>query len=162
MTTRTKKQYRPGDWFAVPLTDSGYAVGIVARVGKGSRVFGYFFGPVYLKIPILGDVKDLSPDRSIYVARFGDLGLLKGSWPLLGHAQAWNPANWPLPPFARIDEEEGKAWRVEYSEDTLTVAREVPVSPNDVRHLPEDGFEGYRFVELRLSKLLKSSETLRR
>ena len=42
-----KLPYSEGSVFLVPLTDGGYARGVVARSGpKGKVLFGYILGPV--------------------------------------------------------------------------------------------------------------------
>jgi hypothetical protein len=38
-------KYREGDWFAVPLRNGGFAVGLVARANPKAALLGYFFGP---------------------------------------------------------------------------------------------------------------------
>jgi hypothetical protein len=52
-----KINYREGDWFAVPLRDGGYAVGLVARMDNRGGVLGYFFGPRRDDVPSPSDVE---------------------------------------------------------------------------------------------------------
>lgn len=47
-----RAKYREGDWFAVPV-DGWFAVGVVARAGRGPVLFGYFFGPRRASPPLL-------------------------------------------------------------------------------------------------------------
>ena len=154
---RKRLPYKEGDWFAVPLRDGGYALGLVARMnGKGS-VLGYFFGPWREQCPTKEDTQGLSSADAILVRLFGDLGLLEGKWPILGRSDLWDRADWPLPAFARIAVDKSRAWRVEYSEaDINQVVREVPVNPNKVSHLPEDGLSGSGALEIRLTQLLSA------
>jgi hypothetical protein len=74
---RNKINYREGDWFAVPLRDGDYAVGVVARVDGSGGVLGYFFGPRRAEVPSLLEVENLDPDQALRVLRFGDLGLIE-------------------------------------------------------------------------------------
>lgn len=52
---RRKLNYKEGDWFAVPLGGAGYALGLVARVGRRGVTFGYFFGPRRVTLLCVGD-----------------------------------------------------------------------------------------------------------
>jgi len=151
---RRKLTYREGDWFAVPLPGGGYGVGLVARMNRRGAVLGYFFGPRRESVPTSADVLNLSPKQAALIAQFGDLGLLDGSWPIVGREEEWDRENWPMPAFARIDEFAGKAWRVEYSEDDLRWIRETPTTPDQVRRLPKDAAYGDEAVAIELSKLL--------
>lgn len=156
---RKRVTYREGDWFAVPLRGSaGFAAGVVARMDGQGVIVGYFFGPKYATSPALPQVERDRPAGSILQARFGDLGLLRGEWPLLGQTKGrWARRNWPMPEFVRTDAISGVARRVRYSDENLR--REVavlPVDENQVPSLPSDGLKGYGAVEIRLSKLLAS------
>src|SRR5687768_5375020 len=87
---RGRLPYKEGDWFAVPLRDGGWAVGRVARMPpppkRGIHLLGYFFGPRRDRVPALDDVADLAPEAAISIERFSDLGLVRGTWPVLGGA----------------------------------------------------------------------------
>jgi hypothetical protein len=151
---KRKLPYREGDWFAVPLKGGGYALGLIARSDGQGTILGYLFGPRRVQLPEREDTSDLAPDDAVLIRRIGDLGLLKGEWPIIHQPVEWNRDEWPLPDFGRIDQTAGKAWRVEYSDDTLKVAREVETKPDDVSQLPADGLYGYRALEAELSSLL--------
>lgn len=152
---RKKLPYKEGDWFAVPLHRGGYALGLVARMNGKGTVLGYFFGPRRKHLPTAKDTQGLSPSDAIHVCMCGDLGFLEGEWPVICNSEPWNREGWPLPAFARIAVDGSRAWRVEYSEvDINQVVREVSVSPDKVKHLPEDGAYGSGAVELWLAKLL--------
>lgn len=86
--------YREGDWFAAPLREGGYAVGVVARANPKAALLGYFFGPRRVGLPSLDDVVDLKPDDPVLVGKFGHLGLTKGTWPILGRLEDWDRAPW--------------------------------------------------------------------
>jgi immunity protein 26 of polymorphic toxin system len=94
--------YREGDWFAVPLRDNAYGVGLAARVDGKGGVLGYFFGPRRTELPDLSELAALSAGDSVLVRQFGDLSLLKREWPViraaarmepqpLAHACLWSP-----------------------------------------------------------------------
>jgi len=87
-----------GHWFAVPLENVGYAVGIAARVSRRGDFLGYFFGPILQAIPSLDDVKDLAPEQAIHIAHVLGNSILDGEWPIIGRSDAWDRAKWPLPP----------------------------------------------------------------
>lgn len=45
-------KYSEGQWFAIPLNNGGYALGIIVRGSyKTKGGLGYFFGPRYEDIP---------------------------------------------------------------------------------------------------------------
>jgi hypothetical protein len=153
---RLKMNYREGDWFAVPLEEGGYAVGLVARLRPKAAPFGYFFGPRRPSVPTLDELTQLSPDDTILRCNFGDLGLLKTWWPVIGRHEPWNPALWPLPSFGRENVlHEGYAWLVDYSEETLQPVLKRSVSAAEIEGLPHDGLSGYGYVEGQLSDLLR-------
>src|SRR5690349_2862282 len=113
---RRKLPYKEGDWFAVPLRSGGYGLGLVARMnGKGIGL-GYFFPPKHEEPPTKEDVTDVSADDAVLIRRIGDLGLLRGEWPIISSSEKWSRDDWPLPAFARIAVDRSRAWRLEYSE----------------------------------------------
>jgi len=154
----TRAKYEEGTWFAVPLRNGGYALGVVGRKGRRGATLGYFFGPRHHTIPTLAEVEGLSPDRAVLVEIFGDLGLIQGRWPIIGRAPTWERRRWPMPVFGRVEDLTGRALRVEYDEETLLdVIREVPVPRAEIEHLPKDGASGAGFIEATLTKLLASA-----
>lgn len=149
-----KLPYREGDWFAVPLRDGGYALGRIARADGKGIVVGYFFGPRQERVPTIREAEGKRPDDAILVKLFGDLGLLQGRWPVLGHRPPWRREEWPIPAFQRIDEIANKAWRVRYDDSSLIAAAEERVAPDEVRSLPRDGTSGAGAIETRLARIL--------
>jgi len=147
--------YSDGDWFAVPLQEGGgYGAGIVAHHDGRGGVIGYLFGHRFSEVPTLDDVAGLQPSDSIRVMRFGDLGLIKGQWPILGKLEHWDSDDWPIPPFGRR-EPTGRALRVIYSaEDLAGPLREEPISNEECDRLPRDALSGAGAVELVLTQLL--------
>lgn len=146
--------YGSGSVFLVPLPAGGIARGVVARTApKGKIVTGYFFGPRLAPGQAI-DLSDLSAEKAIYGARIGDLGLVNGSWIVLRTLPSWDPTKWPTPPAVRRDPLGMiPPILVEYDDkDPSIVLRETPFLGSD--DVPTDGLAGYRFVELKLDKLL--------
>jgi hypothetical protein len=152
----SKQKYAEGDWFAVPLRNGGYALGVIARTdGKGGAI-GYFFGPAYSVPPSLDDVIDKNANNAILVSNFGDIGLQRKKWKLIiGRASSWDRNQWPIPPFVRTDAISGKNRKVIYDEDNLNTEKSlVSCSPEEAAILPKDAIAGYGAVEMKLTKLL--------
>lgn len=155
--TKKKLPYREGTWFAVPLQSGGYGLGVVARMAGTGPVFGYFFGPKRALIPELGEVANLRAEDAVWLGRFGDLGLRRAEWQIIGHTTDWRRESWPLPPFIRIDPiSAGKAVKATYS-DTLDVVSEVACDPALATSYPEDTLSGSGAVEYQLTSLLDGS-----
>jgi hypothetical protein len=158
-TRRWTANVREGNWYAIPLRDGGYGIGLVARKGKGGILFGYFFGPRSEQPPTLEDTKDLTPEIAVYRSMFGDLGIQEGKWPLLGKRDEWNREQWPMPEFGRIAEATGHAWIDTYSDDDPSqFVRERRCSIEEARRLPTSSLDGYGAVEIMLTKMLTAAE----
>lgn len=150
-----KVKYREGDWFAVPLRDNGFAVGLVARANPGGVLLGYFFGPLRSEVPGLEDVAGLQPADAVLVGKFGHVGIVQGKWPLLGRLDGWDRRQWPTPVFVRYEELTGRSFRVYYDDDDPNkVLREEQVAPGEAEQAPKDGLMGAGFAETALSRLL--------
>lgn len=157
-----KLSYREGTWFAVPLRKGGFAVGIVARANKRGCLICYFYEPRRNSVPTLLEVESLKPQDAIRKLQAGDLGLIEGSWPIIGHSKSWDRVDWPIPIFIRREVPlliQGKmsvprAWRVYYSDtDPNKVVREEREEFNSTS-FEEDGLFGAGAVEIELTKLL--------
>jgi len=118
-------------------------------------IIGYFFGPRYLDVP-----RQWGPSTSqdaILVDRFGDMGLRKGQWELVGRVSPWNREEWPVPSFGRIEPltEPPRAWKITYGEtldqNSATMER---ISLDEARTLPKDGLIGPRGIEKALSRII--------
>lgn len=149
-----KQSYPDGSVFLVPLRDGGFARGVVARSARGGQLLlGYFFGP-RLTSPSEVDFFELEPKNAILCLRFGDLGLFKGLWAVVGNVPDWNPAKWPMPNAVRRDPlGKMRPVLVKYddSDPSRILGEEVLQSDSG---LPSDGVAGYGFVEAKLSRLL--------
>jgi len=150
-----KLPYSEGTWFAVPLQDKSLGAGVVARSSpRGKIVLAYFFGPKRHALPCLADVVMLMPEDAVYVGRVGDLGLINGSWPIIGRPSKWDRSIWSVPQFIRRDDLGRKAWKVYYSDqDPNLVVREERVS-YDNKEFDEDAVLGSVAAEVVLSRLL--------
>ncbi len=154
MSKPTRVKYQEGDWFAVPLKNGKFALGLVARKGRRGVTLGYFFGPARDKPPADEHIVGLRPENAVLIGQFGDLGIIIGEWPLIHRSTTWDRAAWPLPAFARISLDHQRAWRVELSEDDLHTSQELEALPQEVAHLPRDGLYGSGAMEKHLTKLL--------
>jgi hypothetical protein len=153
--TARRLTYREGDVFAVPLRAGGYGVGVVARMNGEGAVLGYFFGRRYDEPPELADVGGLAAGDNILTAIFGDLGLIRRNWPVVGRVRGWRREEWPMPAFGRREQLTGDYLRVEYADDDPSSRpREVQVTREEFERLPEDGLAGFAFIEARLTRLL--------
>jgi len=149
----TNLPYSESSVFIVPLRKGGYARGVVARSNdEGKVLLGYFFGP---RLPSTNEaaLNDLDPANAILRVRFGDLGLVKGEWPVVGTVPNWDRSKWSMPDFVRRDDLSKKAWLVRYSDDDPNrIETEYPIDFDS--NLGRDTLSGYGAVEIVLTKLL--------
>ena len=144
--------YAEGDLFAVPLRDRGYGVGLAARADGKGIVVGYFFGRRYDAPPEAGEV---DTTHVVWTHMFGDLGLIKGKWPVIGALPGWRREDWPMPVFGRRESLTDRVLRVEYPDDEPNaIPRETRITEAQFADLPEDGLAGAGFVEIRMTRLL--------
>jgi hypothetical protein len=150
-----KLTYQEGDIFAVPLRDGGYSVGVVARSPKKGKVLlGYFFRARFPSVPKPSDLPVLLPENAIKVAKFGDLSLMTGEWPVLGHLENWDRDDWPMPKFIRRDPLGKRARLVSYADnDPNQEIAEEPCS-FEATGYEADTLWGAGFAEILLTKLL--------
>lgn len=148
--------YQEGSLFAIPLRDSGFAVGVVARASAAGKVIlCYFFGPCRTEIPDEATIASVRPAEAVLVVRVGDLSLQNGTWPIVGRIAPWRRSEWPFPAFIRREGLSLNAWKVQYSdEDPTRVLREIPV-PFDT-NLERDAVYGAGAAELVLTRLLRT------
>lgn len=147
--------YREGSWFAMPLVGGGYAPGVVARAAPAGRIIlVYLFGPKRAALPTPAELAGLRPGDALRRLRTGDMGLVNRSWPVVGQAEPWNRADWPMPAFIRRADLLKRAWRETYSDaDPSRLEREESV-PYDSGGMEVDSLYGYGAVESLMSKLL--------
>jgi hypothetical protein len=91
----------------------------------------------------------------VLVRKFGHLGIVHGTWPLLGPVDGWKRRNWPTPVFVRYEELTGRSLHVFYDDnDPSRVLREKQVAPGEAEQAPKDGLMGAGFTEAILTRLL--------
>jgi len=142
-----------GTVFRIPLRDSGYAVGVLARSRGDGTCLGYFFGP-RLNLDDEIQLDALDPNNAVLVGLFGDLELLREKWLLAGTIENFDPAKWPVPLLARVDEEANRAWLSKYDEN-LGFLEEKEITVEEALRYPYDRMMGGGAVEIRLTKLLR-------
>jgi hypothetical protein len=162
MTTKQAKRinYPEGQWFAVPLTPDGFALGIIVRgSSKTKGGLGYFFGPKYFKLPTGEDTQNVGASDAVLITWFGDLGIVQGDWPLIESTRIFKREVWPVPKFARIDlVDNSRGWLVEYDQagtGFTSPLRETPCPAHRLAGLPKDVLSGSGAVEKKLTYLLK-------
>jgi hypothetical protein len=148
--------YREGSVFLVPLRSGRLGRGVVARSGpRGKLLLGYFFGP---KLEVgQAPLGGLRPEDAVLIVRFGDLGLFRGEWKVIGQIEPWSRSDWPIPEFL---------WT-----DPLGVIRDKVIVYTDANFdqgglgreerretippgLQRDGVSGSGAVEIKLSNIL--------
>jgi hypothetical protein len=150
-----KHSYTEGTWFAIPLRKGGYGVGIVARE-RGGCILTYCFGPCREAVPRLSEISRLQSITAITVLRAGDLGLVRGKWPVIGNATFWNRLDWPMPVFIRREIlPPFRNWRIHYSDNDPSELIKQELEPAERLDLPNDGLSGSGAVEI--MKLLDDS-----
>ena len=148
-----KVRYQEGDVFAVTLRGEGWCLGVVARKPKGGKVLlGYFFGPRLSELPTADRLPSLSADQARRIAKFGDLYLIDGKWPIVGHIPDWDRTKWPMPRFVLRDPLVARAVLITYAEDNPAqeVAREP--CPVDISGYEKASLWGAGFAEAVLDK----------
>lgn len=161
VNTMKHVKYDEGQWFAVPLRDGHYGIGIIVRGNYHTKGgLGYFFGPKYSNVPTEQETYSKNKDNAILICRFGDLGIIRGDWPLINNAKLFSREEWPVPLFHRVlPIPENKAVIVEYRQNFNGMGapfRETitPLS-EEVLRLPEAGLFGSGAVEIELTKLTR-------
>lgn len=150
-----KLPYREGTWFAIPLKDGQYAVGRLARHSpKGAVVLAYLFGPKHDRVPALDELASLKPSDAVKIWRVGDLGLINGTWLIIGDSTGWKRDDWPTPAYIRKPDSNRPGWKVIYSDDDPNqVLEEQRVA--ETQDLDRDALFGHVAAESALSQILK-------
>ena len=150
--------YKEGTWFAIPLRHGGFATARVARLvpHQGKIILTYIFGPKRDTIPSLAGLDMLSPKSAIKVARVGDLGLIDGSWPIIGDAVGFERDEWTIPTFIRRDDIAKVAWLVVYADDNPNEVVSEQSIPYQTEGLEKDSLLGAGAAELVISQLLSA------
>jgi Immunity protein 26 len=155
--TRYRINYKEGYVFAVPLDGGGYALGVAARLSKKpGGVLGYFFGPRITKLPDPAETLQLRANDALWVKKFGDLGLVKNEWPIIGKMPHWDARDWPLPVFGGVDIlRPTKGYIIEYDPNDIHSELSLcEVGVEALRGLPKQGLSGAGAVVETLSLAL--------
>lgn len=151
--------YAEGDWFAIPLQDSRYALGLVGRcTARGPALLAYCFGPALSDVPKSCDLRlsSLRPADAIKVARVADLYLRSGRWPIVEHQPDFDRGRWSFPSFVRVEPISGRSWLVLYSDrNPGKVVSETQASVGTVGE--RDMAFGAGAFEVEISKLLAAT-----
>jgi hypothetical protein len=155
---RKKLPYKEGDWIAVPIENDKYIVGKVARSDGRGLVLGYFFEPALDKVPPLDAVNKLQPSDAALIRKFGDLGLIRYGWPVIGQTGEWRREEWPVPVFSQIDIiDSSKTYKVYYDDNVdMNSRKTVRVPPDEIVGLPQDGLSGCGALQTRLERIIQS------
>ncbi|MCB2157044.1 immunity 26/phosphotriesterase HocA family protein [bacterium] len=159
MKTNRQLSDLEGNCCAVPLRNGGFARGVIARISGKGPAFGYFFGP---RCSTLQELQSLGippgPEGAILLTQFGDLGLKKEVWPIIGRLPDWNREDWPMPGFIRYNDDRTKAFIDFCDDDTVESVKEivVPVDEIDPNDFAEEGLYGYVALQIRLDVLLSA------
>jgi hypothetical protein len=159
-------RYFEGQWFAIPIKDLGFCLGIIVRGGRKTHGgLGYFFGPITKNLPSEKEIIGKKASDAILIAMFGDLGIYNGEWPIIPTNNRFNKEEWPVPLFKRkLDFVEDKVLLIDYGQDFsgLDLPKSEILVKKSKRNekYPEDSLFGYKALEARLSsKLAKAVST---
>jgi hypothetical protein len=153
-------RYREGQWFAIPIKDIGYCLGIIVRgSSKTHGGLGYFWSSITKNLPTEEDINKIKPSDAVLIARFGGLGISTGEWPLIQTSNKFVREDWPVPLFIRkLDFDEDKVLIIDYGQDfsglDLPKSEILVKKSKNYEKYPEDSLYGYKVVEAKLFKLL--------
>ncbi len=153
--------YIEGDCFVFPLTDGGFARGVVSRMDGSGGLLGYFYGPRFENKRDANVTDDLKPENAIYVLMCGDLGLVddEHEWEVIGHLPGWKREDWPMPVFGcEVSKERDWGELRWFDENTLTESMSKRVTLKEIKGLPSSGLGGCGYVEKYVSKILRKME----
>lgn len=147
-----KLAIKSGDVFLVPVSPTGFGVGVLIRADGRGRAIGAFFGP---RVKSATDVNpsDLQLGAALLVCRFGDHGLHTRRWPVIGSIPNWNNASWLVSRFSRRHDNPDLCYVTEYDNALNAISERVlPVAEG--KNLPDDAQYGSGVVEAKLTKSL--------
>ena len=101
----------------------------------------------------MAEVPELTEGSAVDRCRFGDLGLLNGSWPVIGKLPSWNRDKWPLPLFFRQEPFGGRAFVVQYADDNPNQYIAEAQTDAPPAGAIEDMLAGYGVVEIGLRQI---------
>jgi len=154
------KNYKEGDLFALPISPTGYAIGLVARSNpRNSAIIASFFWLRFDHVPYLAELKSIKPTDSIRILQIGDLGIINREWKVIGQIPGWERSEWTIPAFVRSEPISNRLWRVVYSDDdpSVVVSEEL-ISKEIAARLDRNAVFGYGAVEREISKAILQLE----
>jgi hypothetical protein len=156
--TAKRLPYKEGTWFLVKLDQGGFGLGCVARhAPKGYEALGYFFDVKHARQIDADSFSSPSVREVILIEKFGDLGLINGSWPIIGTVGEWHREDWVVPRFLRVDAISLQPRLIEYN-DWLDQQGEVYCDVDAIGKYPEDGMAGYGALAFVLEQMLSLPE----
>ena len=157
-----RKNYKEGGWFAIPVSEGQFALGLMARTPRGHGAIGYFFGP-YTSIPEAEKAShQVSRNDAIEIADFSDLAIWDGQWPILRSSERWDRSQWPVPDMTRIDIVTGRYAHLSRYDDKFKFQWEIVISVEDAVRFPEDCCRGSESLRIALEMLFADPPPLPR
>lgn len=145
-----------GDWVAVPLRDTGFSIGLVARGSSGTKsLIGYFFGPKRTVIPSAEDTRSLSQNDAVLICRFNYSGIAIGRWPIIYRSTDWDRSPWPNPIFVAHSPGLKPELRQYSEDDPKVLIFHKYCNEAEAENYPADQCRGYLNMEECLSDLLE-------
>ena len=109
--------YQEGTVFAMPIKNSGYILGVVARTTKvGEIVIVYLFKEKFSFLPEQKAWSKLTPKKAIARPRVLDTYLQNKRWPVLGTLQDFKREEWPMPKYLAREKGFEDAWLETYKD----------------------------------------------
>ncbi len=153
---KMNKTYKEGDWLVIPLANSGYALGVIARAAeKSAYALGYFFPTQYASYPSYKAAAGLRPKDAVLIAWFSDVGIKNGDWFVLRNSPPFLREEWPVPQFVRpVVLYPEKGYLIEYDQEepiSSRPVRETICDASQLTGLPLDKKYGHLALVKKLS-----------
>lgn len=151
----SKKIYTEGSFFAIPLRDTTFAVGLIIRINDSS-VLGHFLNKKFIEIPDPHQISKLflSLENIALTRIFGSRGLDKRRWPVFGKMDQWKREVWNVPVFGKKDALADYYFKIHYDDNLKFIKQELVSDADKIKNLPKEGSAGYGFIEEVLSDIL--------
>ncbi len=92
---RRRIKYEEGDWFAVPIGEGIYCLGMVGGKDPQIRSFiGYYFPKTFDSVPTVDDIQGLQSSDAVFISWTGNPGVYSGVWPIIGRQPDFNKHEW--------------------------------------------------------------------
>jgi hypothetical protein len=157
--SKLRVKSKNGDLFIVCKEGRRIGLGLIARGDGRPCRLGYFF-----PLELYDDASDkqnlkLTTKQSVLVMKFGDLEIINGNWPIVGHLKDFSFAAWPMPKFERFMPGSKQRIITEYDEERLEryifESEESKLPPGyDLSFVVEGGLAGAFFLADKLECIL--------